>query len=325
MVRRAQPDYVFCVFAALALLPGLAGGLEAQPTVGYGDVVVTSSQTAVNENGEAYDAGSLVVFSRTGQRKGVLAIFSQAPLSDPIVRDGIIYVATRWPAGIQRFDLSGRQLTPLTTAVQYINYLAPGPDGGLLAVNGSCELYQFAADGSLVRFRDDPAGCGGVELAHDGCTVYRASGDSILRWNACIDTPAEVVARTQRPDAFGTLRLLPDGTFLVAMQNDASILRLAHDGAILRNYGIRGKGLALDVDGTSFWTNQFGTVMRVDIASGTVLSQSYHGRTDGISVVGEPRAGLLAAHGVPAVPTLTSTLLAVLAVFLAVVGWGRIH
>jgi hypothetical protein len=73
--------------------------------------------------------------------------------------------------------------------------------------------------------------------------------------------------------------------------------------------------LALDTDGTSFWTNAANYLLRIDIATGTVISATY---TDelifGVSVVGEPRAGInapvAAAAPVPALSPLVLVLLA---------------
>ena len=291
-----------------------------------GDVIATGSRQGVNEEGQTYEEGTVLVFGRDGQFKGELAVISQPPLSEPLVWDGIIYVATRYPPGIQRMDLSGHLMSPLTSSVDAVNHLGPGPGRGLLAVNGSCELYQFAADGSLLHFRDalsDPVMCGGVELASDACTVYSVAGGSIVRWNACTHPNAEFLTPSLIPHAFDALRLLPDGTFLVAMANDQPILRLDRQGSIIRNFGLFGKGLALDIDGTSFWTNEFGWITRVDLATGAVLSRTFHGRTWGLAVVGEPRAGLLAQAGSD-VPLTTPALIAMIAV-LVLLGLHRMR
>lgn len=206
-----------------------------------------------------------------------------------------------------------------------MNFLSPGPNGGVLATNGSCELYQFAADGSLIHFRDfqsDPPSCGGVELGGNRCTVYFVVSASLARWNACLNTPAERIANASgRPNA--TIRLLADGTFLVDAASDASILHLDEQGNVIRNFGIRGNGLALDIDGTSFWTNEFGWLSRVEIASGTILSRTNYGRTYGLSIVGEPRAGL-SHSGAHSIPSLSVAALSVLVGLLAVVAASRL-
>lgn len=306
----------------LWLIAMFAAGMSAQPVLEHGDVVA-SSGWADSER----EVGTLVVFGRDGQAKGQLAEFSAPPLSEPLVRDGTIYVATRWPPGIQRFDFAGQPLAPLTTAVENVNFLAPAPNGGLFAVNGSCELYQFGADGSLVHFRNAAAplpSCGGVELAGDGCRVYWTLAGTIARRNACLDTAPELLMPNHPSDAFSALRLLPDGTFLVAMANDAPILHLDQHGNVIRNYGIRGIGLALDIDGTSFWTNEFGWITRVDIASGTRLISTYHGTTYGLSIVGEPRAGLASTHGAD-VPMLSWWALALMATLLSVTAFLRMR
>lgn len=313
------------ILLATAVL--LAIGAAAQPTLQHGDVVVTSSREVDSQNGEPLVVGTLIVFGRDGVLKGELASFSSPPLSDPLVRAGTIYVATRSPGEIQRFDLSGQLLAPFASATNVI-FLAPGPAGGLLATNSSCSLYHFAADGSLETFRDGAEtqlrSCGGVELGRDGCVVYFSAGRAIARWNACLNGPAELIT-SEVPAPLATLRLLPDGTFLVAASSDAPILHLDPQGNIIRNYGIRGRGLALDTDGTSFWTNEFGWVSRVNIHSGTVLSRTYHGTTWGLAVVGEPRAGLPAHAAEHVIPTASTTILVLLAIALVVFGMLRLR
>jgi|SRR5688572_3566423 len=304
-----------------------AVSVTAQPVLEHGDVVATSSRN-VGESELGAFAGTLVAFGRDGAAKGLMASFSAPPLSDPLVRDGIIYVGTRYPEGIQRFTLSGQQLAPLTTAVDAVNYLGPGPNGGLFAVNGSCELYQFAPDGSLVHFRDFQSylpACGGVELASDGCTVYWTLSGAIARWNACERTEPELVTPNRHPNVFGALRLLSDGSFLVDSKNGFPVLHLDAQGNVIRTYAIRGQGLALDTDGTSFWTNQFGWVTKVDIATGAVVSQTYQAATYGFSVVGEPRAGLHAHGGPHEIPTMSTALLAALGVLLTLVALVRLR
>lgn len=303
-----------------------SGGADAQPTLQHGDVLVTSSRHVGERNGEPLFVGTLVVFGSDGLLKGELTSFSAPPLSDRLVRDTTIYVATPYPAAIQRFDFSGQPLVPFAPA-DNVNSLGPGPGGGLLATNGSCSLYQFAADGSLVTFRDSAEtlpSCGGVELERDGCTVYFVVSRRIARWNACLNGPAEQIT-TEAPHPLDTLRLLSDGTFLVSAASDDPILHLDREGNIIRNYGIRGRGLALDTDGTSFWTNEFGWISRVDINSGTALSRTYHGMTWGLAVVGEPRAGLPAHDAGHGIPTASTTILVLLAMSLVAFGMLRLR
>src|SRR5688572_12166510 len=109
--------------------------LAAQPTLERGDIIASAS---FEEEG-----GTLEVYGRDGTFKGNLAVELSQPLSDPLHRDGIIYVATRADT-IERFDTAGQRLTPFTTNAVDAFYISPGPNGGLVAA-GSSYLMQFAA------------------------------------------------------------------------------------------------------------------------------------------------------------------------------------
>jgi outer membrane protein assembly factor BamB len=244
--------------------------------------------------------------------------------SDTFARDGIVYVGTREPHAISRLDLFGNVLTPFTTNIVNVGYLAPGPGGGLLAVNGSGELYQFAADGTRVRYRDismSPPGEGGIELSGDGCTAIYTIMGTLVRWNTCTnDDPA--VFGPSHGTFSGGLRLLPDGTYLLALFNQR-IVHLTSESTVIRTYNIPASAIALDPDGTSFWADAQGSLLRIDIATGTVRSQTFTGAPIFyLSVVGEPRTGL-PAHGAEAIPILTHTMLALLVIAIAIVAIKR--
>ena len=127
------------------------------------------------------------------------------------------------------------------------------------------------------------------------------------------------------------MRVLPDGTFLV--HGNSGPVRLRHvdsNGRTIRSYDVGG-GIALDIDGRSFWSGRACGLVRIDIASGVVLtvSEPYPGCVNGLfaaTVVGEPRAGLPAALAPEAtIPTLTPALLALLSLALATAAWMKIR
>ena len=87
-------------------------------------------------------------------------------------------------------------------------------------------------------------------------------------------------------------------------------------------------GIALDIDGTSFWTF-YNCPVRIDIATAArgICPPSSEG-FNGIAVVGEPRLGLPPfteeVHA-PAIPTLSPLALAAVAVALAAIALATIR
>jgi hypothetical protein len=294
----------------LLLMMSFAARLSAQVVLNRGDVLA------------AFDS-TIVAYDRNGAYKGQIINMPGRTLSDLFYRDGIIYVGARDPDAIERVDaVSGTLLTPFNLGFVYaINYLSPGPGGGLLAVNGSGEIYRFAADGSLVFLRTSPASppAGhGIDLAADGCSAFFVTSTRVARWDACVNAPAVVIVDYGLGGVFEHLRLLPDGTFLVSRNGAQPILHIDSAGNILRQYSLFGPGIALDIDGTSFWTTFGCQLRRVDIASGAVLASSPCFGAGALAVVGEPRAGLPALHLGSDVPAVSTIVLALLAFSLAV-------
>lgn len=291
----------------------------AQVVLERGDVLVVKSSSADI-------SAAISVFDSNGALKGTLIEFPDRLLADLFYRDGGLYVGARFPDAIERIDDRGNLLTSFATAddVYNLNYLSPGPNGGLLAVNSSGEVFQFAANGDLVTFRDvswSPRPFGGIDLASDGCTTFGVTFSRLVQWDACLNTPATFITALL-PATLEALRLLPDGTFLVDSVGSPGVIHLAADGNILREYNFFGAGLALDIDGTSFWTFRGCAPMKVDIASGAILTVGdcidTPGGTVHLAVVGEPRAGLPApATAESSIPALSRSVLALLALALA--------
>jgi hypothetical protein len=297
------------------LVTTLAHVVDGQPVLQRGDVLMS------HYDYEAF-SGTIVVFSRDGAFKGELITFPNH-IFDILYRDGIIYVAAR-PDIIERVDVHGSLLTPFTSEAAHANYLSPGPEGGLIAVSVS-DLYQFSADGSRVRHRIDDLMAGdAIDLGSDGCTVF--SGDGRLRkWHACVDSPVTSFGDEHGAGSSG-LRVLRDGTFLLDDISGSGVRHVDANGSLIRAFG-PGGGLALDIDGRSFWTIRGCGVARIDIATGAVIttSEQYPGCTDspvGLTVIGEPRAAFAAMHaGEPAIPTLSRLPLVLLGVALRVAAW----
>lgn len=305
----------------LAALPVTAQGFAP------GDVVVSGIHF---DPEEGFPIRNLRVHGRNGAFKREL--LASGGFSEPLVRDGIVYGASRARGVIDRVDAAGTLLSPFAGPVDAVNFLGPGPGGGLLAVNGSGEIYHFAADGSLAHFRDFaqfPLGSGGIELAPDQCTVFYATFGRLAQWNVCTNAPAAFYG----PDlasASRALRLLPDGTFLICVIGLLPDLgnRVVHvdtGGNLIRSYPVPGNALAIDIDGKSFWTNAGNYLLRIDIESGALIHQTFtEFGIEGLSVVGEPRAGFAAAATAD-VPALTPTLLLLLTLILVITAFIRLR
>ncbi|HTV34400.1 MAG TPA: hypothetical protein VME69_15120 [Methylocella sp.] len=111
-----------------------------------------------------------------------------------------------------------------------------------------------------------------ITLGSDQCTLYYTSnGRNVNRFNICTYKQLTNFNGTALPgySAFG-LAVLPDGGILV---NAAGVFRLDASGKLVQTYPLQIVGpLALDPDGTSFWTADLGgDVWKVNIASGALL------------------------------------------------------
>jgi hypothetical protein len=301
---------------AFSIVLVLALPMAGQSSLLKGDVVVSAYEddiVALRSN--------LRVFGRNGVFKRELVSPDGRFFGEPLVRDGIVYFGAHTPDAIERVAADGTPLAPFTTDVANVNYLSPGPAGGILAVNNSGEIYEFAADGTLTAFRnflqDFPAD-GGIDLARDGCTVVYETFGTLVRWNACVESEPVLIGPRHGSGSY-SLRILPDGTLLAALVTDlGSVLHLDTQGNVIREYPIPSPhAVALDIDGTSFWTNAGNLLLRVDIATGAVLSETFTPyQIYGISVVGEPRAALAATQSIPTVSPLG---LAALALAIAII------
>jgi DNA-binding beta-propeller fold protein YncE len=119
-----------------------------------------------------------------------------------------------------------------------------------------------------------------MDLAADGCTaVFTAEGTVAARYDLCANEPLTPLA-TDLPGPCFAIRLRSNGEALTACGGQA--VRLSAAGAIVKTYA--GPALeppsssllplALDPDGTTFWTGDYanGQIYRIDIATGAQVT-----------------------------------------------------
>ena len=302
--------------ACFCALLALAAPASAQPSLHYGDVLVSTSTGA--------GPSRILVYTRDGALKGALASVPWTVFGETIYRDGVVYVATI--VGIWEID-SGGALSKFSD-IRAPAWLSPAADGRVIAANTSGELYVVNADGTLRLYRDTVTGfepgAHGIELSSDHCTVFYLESAALVTWDACRNTKPSIIGPVSSPGTRTALRLLPDGTFLAAYRT--GIARLDAGGYTTRTYAIPTHGLALDIDRSSFWAGAGSTLLRVDIDSGAVLvSTNLPSPGEAIvflGVVGEPRAGI---ERTAEIPTLSTAFLVALAGVLAVGALIRMH
>ncbi len=116
-----------------------------------------------------------------------------------------------------------------------------------------------------------------IGLDNNQCTMYYTSeGPDVLRFNVCTNTQMSNFNSAPLPDPVaGAFALLPGGGMLVA--NSSVITSLDASGKFVRTYSTPNNscwlGLALDLDGVSFWASDWcaSSVTRFNIATGAVI------------------------------------------------------
>lgn len=261
------------------------------------------------------------MYGNDGSYKWTVASSTSTFFRECLVHNGSLYVGT--DREIKRFDLSGNEL-PRFNGFPVINYLAPFADGSIAGANGSEEIFHFEADGSVrqrLTVTRNPL-ARGIDVDADQCSIRYAMNDRAATWNACTNADPIPFARAwSAPPGFGrAFRILPRGGFLVAILTD--LVRLDSSGRIVHTYGIPARALALDINGTSFWTGAGGTLIRVSIETGQVEQLVNTGQAvEYLSVVGEPRVALAATN----IPMMDWRWLVLLVTCFAVIAFLRIR
>ncbi len=146
----------------------------------------------------------------------------------------------------------------------------------------------------------------------------RNGSEFLGRYDLCDAAgPADVVVL---PTEAGNLRILDGGDVLVGLRE--SVVRIRPDGLIRTTY-LGASQVALDADGTAFWTNpNFDRLLKIDLQSGAVLAETTPEPAglpvDSLTVVSEPRAATVAA-----IPTLSGFMIGLICCALVMIALTR--
>jgi hypothetical protein len=150
-----------------------------------------------------------------------------------------------------------------------------GPGGGIVADRS---IKKYDPSGTLLaefEVECEDRGSDWIELASDQCTMfYTSEGTLVKRFDVCTNTQLPDFASGLSGRLYA-LRLLEDGSLLVAGQQN--IQHLDSTGAIIGTYDVLGEdhwfALNRDPDGESFWSGDqgSGSFYKIDIDSGEVL------------------------------------------------------
>jgi hypothetical protein len=153
-----------------------------------------------------------------------------------------------------------------------------------------------------------------IDLAADRCTMYYTDeGPAIHRFDVCTNSPLKDFVT--RGGGYFALRILPDGTILVAATS--AVKRFSSSGTEIASYTAPGENfffaLNLDPDGVHFWSGgiRTGTIYRFVLTpvGPPVLSFSAQvAKSGGTELAGLAVFGELVASQATSVPTLAPTI-----------------
>lgn len=196
---------------------------------------------------------------------------------------GNLYV-TNFNNTVSKFDTNGTLVTSsfITAGFALESILFDKAQNVWVGDAGSTSIRQFSSSGGSIPLNtytvaSEARGTDWIDLAADQTTMYYTSEGSHLKaFDTATNTQLADVTNQLTGGASYALRLVGDGTVLVANTADIKRISLA-TGAVLQTYDAAGQNswfaLNLDPDGKSFWSGDFGTddFFKFDIASGALL------------------------------------------------------
>lgn len=231
---------------------------------------------------------------------------------------GNLYVTDFSTGDVSKFDNNGNLVN-----AKFITGMT-NPESILF--NKAGEIYVGDAGSNLIRHFDasgtllnsftaatEARGTDWIDLAADQKTIlYTSEGSHVKSFDVSANAQNADFSNLGHGVAYA-LRILPDGTVLVADSTEAMHLDAA--GNIIKTYSLPGNGggdfsLNLDPNGVDFWTGDFatGVVWKVNIATGAIDGTFNTGAGAsalfGLALFGEKTAG-----GPPPIPEPGTMLL----------------
>lgn len=300
-----------CLTAMVLVFAGLSAGqsLVGPPlVVQTGDVFVAVGTPSSEGQVQWYRNGALLTTLHTGQTTTNAAGMA-------FDASGNLYVTVFQAANVIKFDRNGNLLGTFGSGYSSGEVLVSNDpesivfdSGGNAYVgqaDGTRQVRKFDSSGNfLAAFSPatEDRGTDWIDLAADQKTLYYASeGTHVKRFDLSTSTQLSDLNSVPLLGAAAyALRILNDGSVLVA--DTDRVVHLNSSGVVVQTYlassiepsneGPALFALSLDPDGTSFWTADLfaGTVWKVDIGTGTVLTTISTGPTQigGVLIFGEP-------------------------------------
>lgn len=291
---------------------------QAASVSAIGDVVVAGRTPPAGF--QSPTTGKLLVYTNQGTLRGEMFSSDQVqtlayPEFFPGSSDAVFSGFAIAFAKVIRVDASGGLVFTSQgfTSIKGIAIEANGLSLGSFGDNPS--VIQLNASGQYLGSIPVADAGAAIDLASDQCTLYSVLNFTLARTNICTGGPSTVLSTTL-PYVSHDLRILPDGTILVA--SSFSMVRFAPDGTIVRTYPTPASSLALDIDGHSVWISSAAGLSKFDLNTGNITTGPIAVGIDvfGLAVYGEPRAALAAA-----VPTVSPIVLVLLGFALGIVGF----
>ncbi|HEY0161009.1 MAG TPA: hypothetical protein VGF28_27255 [Thermoanaerobaculia bacterium] len=214
----------------------------------------------------------------------------------------------------------------------------PGTEGRSFVVDAAGNIYLATESGRLLAIRPDGtvrADYGlnvlSMDLAADQCTLFYLTSGGIERFNVCTGTPLPDFPANP---PFGNFKLLPDGGLLLRGDSGKQVVRYNAAGIVVRTYPLvdeAGGILVLGRAGRTMITGEWcgnGTFHEYDLETGAILrtlSFEFQSVESLVTYNGFTAAlGTTAAAHVAAVPSLSTSMLAVLGTLLMLIAIRRL-